>query len=162
LLLAAPTGRAARRLAEVTRRKASTIHRLLGYNFTDNGFLHNRDNPLDADAVIIDEASMVDTVLMNNLLSAVPLSARLVLVGDVFQLPSVGPGNVLADMIDSGSIPVFYLSKIFRQDRESAIIVSAHRVREGELTDFPESTAIDDRSDFYSIRKPLKKISKPG
>ncbi len=153
LLLAAPTGRAARRLAEVTRRKASTIHRLLGYNFTDNGFMRNRDNPLDADAVIIDEASMVDTVLMYNLLAAVPLSARLVLVGDVFQLPSVGPGNVLADMIDSGCIPVFYLNRIFRQDRESAIIINAHRVREGELPDFPDSTEIDDLSDFYFIEQ---------
>lgn len=153
LLLAAPTGRAARRLAEVTRRKASTIHRLLGYSFSDNGFLHNRDNPLDTDAVIIDEASMVDTVLMNNLLAAVPLSARLVLVGDVSQLPSVGPGNVLSDMIDSGSIPVFYLSKIFRQDRESAIVVNAHQVREGKLTDFPDSTVIDDLSDFYFLEQ---------
>jgi exodeoxyribonuclease V alpha subunit len=153
LLLAAPTGRAARRLAEVTRRKASTIHRLLGYSFTDNGFLRNRDNPLDTDAVIIDEASMVDMVLMNNLLAAVPLSARLVLVGDVSQLPSVGPGNVLADMIDSGSIPVFYLSKIFRQDRESAIVVNAHQVREGKLTDFPESPVIDDLSDFYFLEQ---------
>jgi exodeoxyribonuclease V alpha subunit len=153
LLLAAPTGRAARRLAEVTRRKASTIHRLLGYSFTDNGFMRNRDNPLDADAVIIDEASMVDTVLMYNLLAAVPLSARLVLVGDVFQLPSVGPGNVLADMIDSGCIPVFYLNRIFRQDRESAIIINAHRVREGELPDFPDATEIDDLSDFYFIEQ---------
>lgn len=153
LLLAAPTGRAARRLAEVTRRKASTIHRLLGYNFTDNGFMRNRDNPLDADAVIIDEASMIDTVLMYNLLAAVPLSARLVLVGDVSQLPSVGPGNVLADMINSGCIPVFYLNKIFRQDRESAIIINAHRVREGQLPDLPDSTEIDDLSDFYFIEQ---------
>jgi exodeoxyribonuclease V alpha subunit len=154
LLLAAPTGRAARRLAEVTRRKATTIHRLLGYNFIDNGFMRNRDNPLDADAVIIDEASMVDTVLMHHLLAAIPLSAQLILVGDVFQLPSVGPGNVLADIIDSGCIPVFYLNKIFRQDRESAIIVNAHRVREGDFPDFPESTEIDERSDFYFLEQP--------
>ena len=153
LLMAAPTGRAARRLSEVTRRKASTIHRLLGYSFTDNGLMRNRDNPLDADAVIIDEASMVDTVLMYNLLAAVPLSARLVLVGDVSQLPSVGPGNVLADMIESGCIPVFYLNKIFRQDRESAIIVNAHRVRGGEPPDFADSTEIDDLSDFYFIEQ---------
>jgi exodeoxyribonuclease V alpha subunit len=153
LLLAAPTGRAARRLAEVTRRKASTIHRLLGYNFIDSGFMRNRDNPLDADAVIIDEASMVDTVLMHHLLDAVPLSARLVLVGDVSQLPSVGPGNVLADMIDSGCMPVFYLSKIFRQELESAIIINAHKVRKGELPDFPDATAIDDRSDFYFLEQ---------
>ncbi|MGB5745330.1 MAG: ATP-dependent RecD-like DNA helicase [Desulfobacterales bacterium] len=153
LLLAAPTGRAARRLAEVTRRKASTIHRLLGYKFNDNGLMRNRDNPLDADAVIIDEASMVDTVLMYNLLAAVPLSAQLVLVGDVSQLPSVGPGNVLADMIDSGCIPVYYLNKIFRQHRESEIIINAHRVREGDPPDFPDSIEINDRSDFYFIEQ---------
>ncbi len=153
LLLAAPTGRAARRLAEVTRRKATTIHRLLGYNFTDMGFLHNRDYPLDADAVIIDEASMVDTDLMYHLLAAVPLSARLLLVGDVFQLPSVGPGNVLADLIDSGSIPVFYLNTIFRQELESAIIVNAHKVRQGEPPDFPDTTDIDDQTDLYFIEQ---------
>ncbi len=153
LLLAAPTGRAARRLAEVTRKKATTIHRLLGYNFNDNGFMRNRDNPLDTDAVIIDEASMVDTALMHNLLAATPLSARVVLVGDVSQLPSIGPGNVLADMIDSGRIPVFYLNKIFRQERESAIIVNAHRVREGDFPEFPDSSAIDDRSDFFFLEQ---------
>ncbi|MEJ2286245.1 MAG: AAA family ATPase [Desulfobacterales bacterium] len=149
MLLAAPTGRAARRLAEVTRKKATTIHRLLGYNFNDTGFMRNRDNPLDTDAVIIDEASMVDTALMHNLLAAIPLSARVVLVGDVSQLPSIGPGNVLADIIDSGRIPVFYLNKIFRQERESAIIVNAHRVREGDFPEFPDSAEIDDRSDRY-------------
>ena len=153
VLLAAPTGRAARRLAEITRKKASTIHRLLGYSFTDNGFMRNRDHQLDADAVIIDEASMVDTVLMHHLLAAVPLSARLILVGDVFQLPSVGPGNVLADMIDSGSIPVFYLNKIFRQDQESSIVINAHKVREGEFPDFQGSNGLDDLSDFYFIEQ---------
>lgn len=153
LLLAAPTGRAARRLSEVTHRKASTIHRLLGYNFTDMGFMHNRNNPLDADAVIIDEASMIDTDLMYHLLSAVPLSARLILVGDVFQLPSVGPGNVLADLIDSDSIPVFYLNKIFRQELESAIVVNAHKVRQGEPPDFPDTTTVDDLTDFYFLEQ---------
>jgi exodeoxyribonuclease V alpha subunit len=153
LLLAAPTGRAARRLAEVTRRKASTIHRLLGYNFTDMGFIHNRDYPLDADAVIIDEASMVDTELMYHLLAAVPLSARLILVGDVFQLPSVGPGNVLADLIDSGSIPVFYLNTIFRQELESAIILNAHKVRQGEPPNFPDTTDGDDLTDCHFIEQ---------
>ena len=153
LLLAAPTGRAARRLAEVTRKKATTIHRLLGYSFNDAGFMRNRDNPLEADAVIIDEASMVDTALMHHLLDAIPLSARVVLVGDVFQLPSVGPGNVLADIIESDCIPVFYLNKIFRQERESGIIVNAHRVREGNLPDFPDSAEIDDRFDFYFLEQ---------
>jgi exodeoxyribonuclease V alpha subunit len=133
--------------------KAATIHRLLGYTFSDNGFMRNRDNPLDTDAVMIDEASMVDTVLMHNLMAAIPLSARLILVGDVFQLPSVGPGNVLADIIGSGCMPVFYLHKIFRQDRESGIIVNAHRVREGDFPEFPESTDIDERSDFYFLEQ---------
>lgn len=153
VMLSAPTGRAARRMAEVTRRKAGTIHRLLGYNFTDGGFLRNRDNPLDADAVIIDEASMVDTLLMYSLLSAVPVSAALVLVGDISQLPSVGPGNVLSDMIDSGRIPVFYLNKIFRQDMESAIIVNAHKVRQGESPVCTNLNGFDGRCDFYFIEQ---------
>lgn len=152
-LLAAPTGRAARRLAEVTHRKTGTIHRLLGFNFTDGGFLRNRDNPLDADAVIIDEASMVDTLLMHHLVMAVPVSAILVLVGDISQLPSVGPGNVLSDMIDSGRIPVFYLNKIFRQDTESAIIVNAHKVRQGETPEFTNPDGFDGLYDFYFIEE---------
>jgi exodeoxyribonuclease V alpha subunit len=134
--LAAPTGRAARRLSEVTGRKAQTIHRLLGYNAIDGFFDKNRDNPIEADAVIIDEASMVDTLLMYNLSMAVPVNSALILVGDIFQLPSVGPGNILADIINSGKIPVFYLSKIFRQSGESPIIVNAHRVRDGEFPVF--------------------------
>jgi exodeoxyribonuclease V alpha subunit len=153
VLLAAPTGRAARRMAEVTRRKAGTIHRLLGYNFTDGGFNRNRKDPLDADAFIIDEASMVDTFLMYHLLTAVPASAALVLVGDVFQLPSVGPGNVLSDMIDSDRIPVFYLNKIFRQDRESAIVINAHKVRRGEVPFFTNTNGLDETSDFYFIEQ---------
>ena len=139
--LAAPTGRAARRLAEITGRNAKTIHRLLGYNFRDGDFLRNRDNPLDADVIIIDEASMVDTFLMYHFLNAVPVSAMLVFVGDVFQLPSVGPGNVLSDMINSDQIPAFYLKKIFRQAQESPIILNAHRVRRGESLDL--SAAFD-------------------
>jgi exodeoxyribonuclease V alpha subunit len=151
--LAAPTGRAARRLAEVTRRKAKTIHRLLGYNFTDGQFIRNQDTPLDADALIVDEASMVDTVLMFNFLKAVPASAVLVLVGDVFQLPSVGPGNVLADIIQSDCMPVFYLKKIFRQDRESPIVMNAHRVRAGETPEFEPSERIDGHSEFFFLEQ---------
>jgi exodeoxyribonuclease V alpha subunit len=153
VLLSAPTGRAARRMAEVTRKKAGTIHRLLGYNFTDGGFLRNRDNPLDADAVIIDEASMVDTLLMYHLVIAVPVSAALVLVGDTSQLPSVGPGNVLADMIDSGRIPVFYLNKIFRQDTESAIVANAHNVRRGAPPVCTNPNGFEDLGDFYFIEQ---------
>jgi exodeoxyribonuclease V alpha subunit len=151
--LAAPTGRAARRLSEVTQRKARTIHRLLGYNFTDGGFLHDRDNPLDADAVIIDEASMVDTLLMFHLLSAVPMSSILILVGDAAQLPSVGPGSVLSDMIGSERIPVFYLNKIFRQDQQSSIVINAHKVRKGDLPTFANSIDLSGNSDFYFIEQ---------
>ncbi len=153
VLLTAPTGRAARRMAEVTQRKAGTIHRLLGYNFTEGGFLRNRDNPLDADAIIIDETSMVDTFLMYHLLVAVPVSAALVLVGDISQLPSVGPGNVLSDIIDSGCIPVFYLNKIFRQDTESTIILNAHKVRQGEMPVCTSLKDFDGFSDFYFIEQ---------
>jgi exodeoxyribonuclease V alpha subunit len=154
VLLSAPTGRAARRMAEVTGKKTGTIHRLLGYNFTAGGFLRNRDNPLDADAVIIDEASMVDTLLMYHLLAAVPASAVLVLVGDIAQLPSVGPGNVLSDMIDSGLIAVFYLNEIFRQDTQSAIVVNAHKVRQGEPPLCNNLNGLDNMGDFYFIEQP--------
>ncbi len=153
VLLSAPTGRAARRLAEVARRKASTIHRLLGYDFIAGGFLRNRDNPLDADAVIIDEASMVDILLMYHLLAAVPISATLVLVGDIAQLPSVGPGNVLSDMIDSGRIPVFYLNTIFRQDTLSDIVVNAHKVQRGEPPVCTNQNGFDGLGDFYFIEQ---------
>jgi exodeoxyribonuclease V alpha subunit len=153
MLLGAPTGRAARRMAEVTRRKAGTIHRLLGYNFINGGFLRNRDNPLDADAVIIDEASMIDTILMYHLLDAIPVSSVLILVGDVSQLPSVGPGNVLSDMIDSARIPVFYLNKIYRQDMESTIVVNAHKVRQGEPPDCTNMSGIDGPGDYFFIEQ---------
>jgi exodeoxyribonuclease V alpha subunit len=153
VLLAAPTGRAARRLSEVTRRKARTIHRLLGYNFTDGGFIRDRDHTLEADAVIIDEASMVDTMLMHHLIDAVPMSAVLVLVGDVSQLPAIGPGNVLSDMIDSARIPVFSLNKIFRQDRESAIITNAHKVRQGNFQVGAQTDVIDESCDFYFVEE---------
>jgi len=153
VLLAAPTGRAARRLSEVTGREARTIHRLLGFNFTDGGFIRDRNNPLDADAVIVDEASMVDTVLMHHLIDAVPMSAALVMVGDVSQLPSIGPGNVLSDMIDSSRIPVFSLNKIFRQEKESAIVVNAHKVRQGNFEMDPQPESIDQSRDFYFIEE---------
>ncbi len=153
LVLAAPTGRAARRLSQVTGRKAATIHRLLGFNFTDGGFIKDCSNPLDADAVIVDEASMVDAVLMYHLIDAVPLSSFLVMVGDVSQLPAIGPGNVLSDMIDSSYIPVFYLNKIFRQDTESAIILNAHKVRQGNFHVGEQTDVIDQSSDFYFIEE---------
>jgi exodeoxyribonuclease V alpha subunit len=151
--LAAPTGRAARRLSEVTQRDAKTIHRLLGINFQDGVFLRNRDNPLDADAVIIDEASMVDTLLMFHLMNALPVTAILVLVGDVFQLPSIGPGNILSDLIKSTRIPVFYLKKIFRQAYQSPIIVNAHRIRNGDLPVFKPLDESDGLSEFYFLEE---------
>ncbi len=151
--LAAPTGRAARRLSEVTGRKAQTIHRLLGYNAIDGFFDKNQDNPIDAEAVIIDEASMVDTILMYSLIKAVPVTAALILVGDIFQLPSVGPGNILSDMIGSEKIPVFYLSKIFRQAEESPIIINAHRVCQGEFPLFHEPETSAGISEFCFIEK---------
>lgn len=149
ILLAAPTGRAARRLAQVTGRNAHTIHRLLKYAPAHGEFEHDRDNPVQADVVIIDEASMIDTMLMAHLLEAVHVSSRLILVGDVFQLPSVGAGNVLTDLIRARTIQTFELNEIFRQDRESAIIVTAHCVRQGAR---PESTPADfsgPGTDFY-------------
>jgi len=153
VLLAAPTGRAARRLSEVTRRSAKTIHRLLGVNFQDGMFNKNRDNPLEADAVIIDEASMLDTLLMFHLINAIPMTAVLILVGDVFQLPSIGPGNVLSDMIKSAQAPVFYLKKIFRQAHQSPIILNAHRIRNGELPVLRSLNDSEGLSEFYFLEQ---------
>ena len=153
VLLAAPTGRAARRLSEVTRSKAKTIHKLLGFNFKENLFEKNPDNPLDTDAMIIDEASMVDTLLMYYLIKALPMTSVLILVGDIFQLPSVGPGNVLSDMITSKLIPVFYLKKIFRQAQESPIVVNAHRVRRGESPVLKSIGDSDGVSEFYFMEQ---------
>ena len=136
VLLAAPTGRAAKRVTEATGEEASTIHRLLEYTYTDGEgfrFQRNEKNPVDARIVIIDEASMVDLMLMYSLLKALPPGCRLIMVGDVDQLPAVGAGNVLKDLINSGNIPCFRLSYIFRQARESMIIVNAHRVNQGEM-----------------------------
>ena len=134
VLLAAPTGRAAKRLSEATGLEAKTIHRLLEFKPGEgNLFLRDKSNPLDADLVIIDETSMVDLLLMNHLLGAIEQGSHLLLVGDVDQLPSVGPGNVLRDLIDSGMIPVTRLDTIFRQAEDSFIIVNAHRINQGEM-----------------------------
>ncbi|MFO7951286.1 MAG: ATP-dependent RecD-like DNA helicase [Bacillota bacterium] len=136
VLLAAPTGRAAKRVTEATGQEASTIHRLLEYSYSEGEgfrFQRNEDNPIDAQVVIIDEASMVDLMLMNNLLKALPSGCRLIMVGDVDQLPAVGAGNVLRDLISSKAIRCFRLGYIFRQARESLIVVNAHRVNQGEM-----------------------------
>ncbi len=132
-LLAAPTGRAAKRMAEATRHEAMTIHRLLEYSPQDGAFKRNEDTPLDCGLLIVDEASMVDTVLMYHMLKAVPQGATLVLVGDVNQLPSVGPGNVLGDVIASETVEVVVLDEIFRQARESAIVMNAHAINSGRM-----------------------------
>jgi exodeoxyribonuclease V alpha subunit len=134
VLLAAPTGRAAKRLSETTGLGAKTIHRLLEYRPTQGStFLRDRENPLDADLVIIDEASMIDILLMNHLVKAIEAGTHLLLVGDADQLPSVGPGNVLHDLIDSNTVPVTRLDTIFRQSENSYIVVNAHRINHGEL-----------------------------
>jgi len=132
IALASPTGRAAKRLSEVTGREAKTIHRLLEFSPSEGGFKRNEENPLDADLIIIDEVSMVDILLMNHLLKAIPPMATLLLVGDADQLPSVGPGNVLKDIIASGQVETIRLTEIFRQAQESLIVVNAHRVNRGE------------------------------
>ena len=146
--LCAPTGRAAKRLSESTGLEAKTIHRLLEFDPKSYGFKRGKDNPLDTDLLVIDESSMVDIVLMNKLLSSVPSRAALMIVGDVDQLPSVGPGAVLADIIDSKAVPTVRLTEIFRQAASSRIIVNAHRINKGEMPLKAEGTEL---SDFYFI-----------
>ncbi len=148
--LAAPTGRAARQMSETTGFAASTIHRMLSFNARSGGFQKNEHNPLNCDLLIVDEASMVDTVLMYHLLKAVPRQATLILVGDVNQLPSVGAGNVLDDIIASEKLPVVRLNEIFRQARQSRIIVNAHRINNGWMPQFDEKKG---ESDFYFIEQ---------
>jgi exodeoxyribonuclease V alpha subunit len=153
VMLAAPTGRAARRLSEVTGRQAATLHKYLGYNLADGLFERSEDAPLEVDVVIVDEASMVDTLLMAQLIRAVPVTATLILVGDVFQLPSVGPGNVLADLIGSQTVPTFELTEIFRQAEQSPIVVNAHRVRKGKPPIVEPPDDPDGFSDFYFVEQ---------
>ena len=148
VLLAAPTGRASKRMSEATGMEAKTIHRMLEYNPKD-GYQRNADNPLTGDALIVDECSMIDILLMNNLLKAVPDGMRLILVGDIDQLPSVGAGNVLRDIIDSGAVPVIRLTRIFRQAQSSRIVMSAHAVNAGRLPDL--SNGRD--TDFFFLRE---------
>lgn len=151
ILLAAPTGRAAKRMAESAGREAKTLHRLLEYSPRDDAFTRNENNPLACGLLIVDEASMMDTQLFFHLLKAVPLGATLLLVGDVHQLPSVGPGNVLRDIIASKAVHVAELTEIFRQSAESEIICNAHRMNKGEVPALESSR--DRLSDFYFIRQ---------
>ncbi len=151
--LAAPTGRAAKRMTETTGLEAQTIHRLLGISFIsdDNkkqSFDKNEDNPIEADVVIVDESSMVDIILMYNLLKAIAYGTRLILVGDVDQLPSVGPGNVLKDIINSECIKVVRLNEIFRQAEQSAIVMNAHRINKGEYPVLNEK-----EKDFFFMKR---------
>jgi len=153
-LLAAPTGRAAKRLTEVTGHEAKTIHRLLEYSQKEGGFRRGLDNPLDCDLLVIDEASMVDVGLMYQLLKAVPDGASLILVGDVDQLPSVGPGNVLRDVIGSSRVGVAQLTEIFRQARDSRIVVNAHRIRQGQQpVSADEEGNTETPGDFFFIQQ---------
>jgi exodeoxyribonuclease V alpha subunit len=148
LLLCAPTGRAAKRLKETTGQEAKTIHRLLEVDPKGGGFKRNADTPLDCDLLVVDETSMVDVMLMHAVIKAVPEGAALLVVGDVDQLPSVGPGQILADMINSGSAPVVRLTEVFRQAAQSRIIVSAHRINQGAIPDLEKP---EGDSDFYFV-----------
>jgi len=148
LLLCAPTGRAAKRMNEATGFEAKTIHRLLEVDPRTSGFRRDSQNPLDCDLLVIDETSMVDVLLMHALLKAMPNTTVLLVVGDVDQLPSVGPGQVLADLIASGAVPVVRLTEVFRQAAKSQIIVNAHRINEGV---FPDLRKPESKSDFYFV-----------
>jgi len=148
LLLCAPTGRAAKRMNEATGFEAKTIHRLLEVDPKGGGFRRDTENPLDCDLLVVDETSMVDVLLMHALLKAVPDKAALLVVGDVDQLPSVGPGQVLADMIASAAVPVVRLTEVFRQAAKSQVIVNAHRINQGIIPDLRKPEA---ESDFYFV-----------
>ena len=148
MLLCAPTGRAAKRMSEASGYEAKTIHRLLEIDPANGGFRRNADHPLDCDLLVIDESSMVDVPLMHALLKAVPDEAALLVVGDIDQLPSVGPGQVLADLIRSQAVPVVRLTEIFRQAAASQIIVNAHRINRGQM---PDLSKPEGASDFYFV-----------
>ena len=150
-LLAAPTGRAAKRMSEATGYEAKTIHRLLEYSIQKGGFQKDDKTPLKCDLLVVDEASMIDTILMHHLLKAIPPWATLILVGDVNQLPSVGAGAVLQDIIASRAVPVMELNEIFRQARESLIIVNAHKINQGLMPTFNPSGR--QLADFYFIEQ---------
>jgi exodeoxyribonuclease V alpha subunit len=150
VLLAAPTGRAAKRLSEATGAEATTLHRLLELNPKTRQFDRNREHPLSCDLLIVDEASMLDTVLAHHVLRAVPDHGRLILVGDVDQLPSVGPGRVLADLIRSDAVEVVRLTEIFRQAERSLIVVNAHRVNQGMM---PILESVDSDGDFFFFER---------
>jgi len=148
--LASPTGRAAKRLAEVTGHDASTLHRLLEWNPREGGFQRNSRSPLETDFVVVDEVSMIDVLLAHHLLQAIPLTATLLLVGDADQLPSVGPGTFLQDLLEVAAIPAIRLTTIFRQAAQSRIVSNAHRVNRGEFPNLAVSTA-NQVQDFFFL-----------
>jgi exodeoxyribonuclease V alpha subunit len=148
LLLCAPTGRAAKRMTEATGMEAKTIHRLLEFDPKAFGSKRNDENPLECDLLVVDESSMVDVLLMQSLLKAVPSAAALLIVGDIDQLPSVGPGQVLADIIGSGTVPVVRLTEVFRQAAQSKIITTAHAINAGQI---PDLARPDGEADFYFV-----------
>ncbi len=152
-LLCAPTGRAAKRMGQTARHRAQTIHRLLQYSPAEHRFARNADHPLNADLVVVDEASMLDLPLAADLLSAVPPGCALTLIGDVDQLPAVGPGNLLRDLIDCGRLPVVRLTEIFRQAKRSAIIHNAHRINRGEFPHLPKTEEQRRESDMFFVEK---------
>lgn len=156
ILLAAPTGRAAKRMTEATGLEAKTIHRLLECK-PPEGYQKNEENPLEGDVLIVDECSMIDIMLMNSLLKAIPPTMRLIMVGDIDQLPSVGAGNVLRDIIDSGVFPVVRLTRIFRQAQTSRIIMNAHRINEGKMPDISNGK----NTDFFFIENEDAEASVP-
>jgi exodeoxyribonuclease V alpha subunit len=147
--LAAPTGRAAKRLSETTGMEAKTIHRLLEVDPMRGGFKRNTDNPLDCDLLVLDETSMVDVPLMASVVKALHDKTGLILVGDVDQLPSVGPGQVLGDIINSGAVPVARLPKIFRQAAQSKIVTNAHKVNSGYIPNL--GVVKNEKTDFYFV-----------
>ncbi|MFC1762340.1 ATP-dependent RecD-like DNA helicase, partial [Planctomycetota bacterium] len=162
VVLAAPTGRAAKRMMETTGLPSKTIHRLLEFDPATSGFKHDASKPLKGDVFIIDETSMMDLLLAHKLIQAIPKQAALILVGDVDQLPSVGPGCVLRDIIDSGLIPVCRLTEVFRQAAQSAIITNAHKVNKGQIPHFPQGKVKSpDQTDFYFVHaeEPEKAVS---
>lgn len=152
VLLASPTGRAAKRMTETTGREATTVHRLLGFDPVEHKFEHDEDQPLAAGIIVVDEVSMLDLLLAHALVKAVAPPTRLLFVGDPNQLPSVGAGNVLGDLLTSGTIATFRLTQIFRQSESSRIVTNAHRILTGELPEFPPPVAGGERSDFYLFK----------
>lgn len=159
IFLAAPTGRAAKRMSEATGREARTLHRTLEYNPTNNSFQRNEDEPLACDLLIVDEASMMDTLIFFHLLKAVPTGCVLILVGDIHQLPSVGPGAVLSDIIESGKVPVCRLETIFRQGKASAIVTTAHSINRGVIPDMAQPWNAD--TDFYFLPHEVAETAPP-